>query len=127
VNGVRAWILVLSLVSAATGFAAGLLMYAALHRPPPDEGRFADYERLMAERFDFGPERRRLFHALLESYNKEREEIEERYLAESMSAVAPEQRRVDNRYRDLIRNSVLPPDRREEFDRLRRPLPVPRA
>jgi hypothetical protein len=125
VSGVRAWIVILSLVSAATGFAAGLLMYAALHRPLADEGPFADYERRMAERFELGPERRRLFHTLLESYNKEREEIEERYIAESMSAVEPEQRRVDAKYRYLIRNKVLPPERREEFDRLRRPIPAP--
>jgi hypothetical protein len=123
VNSLRLWIVILATVSAAAGFAGGLLLHAAL--TPQPKGPFADYERLMDERFELSPERARLFHTVLASYNQEREAVKDRFLAESMSAMEPELRHVGLKYRDLIRNSVLPPDRREEFDRLARGVSEP--
>lgn len=117
-GGTRLWIVLLALVSAGAGFAAGLLVYASLHRTPPPEGPLHDYERLMVSAFDLSPERARLFQAVLASYKRERDAVRDRYEAESMSAMAPELGDVDARYRDMIRNRVLPPESRSRYDRM---------
>lgn len=117
-NGIRLWIAILTLVSASAGFAGGLLVYGSLHEPTPPQGPFADYERLMVQEFDLSTERARLFQTVLASYKRERDAVRGRYEAQSMSAMAPELANLDTKYRDLIRNSVLPPESRARFDEL---------
>lgn len=121
-TSLRLWILVLALVSAAGGFAAGLLVYGSRHAPEAPERPFQDYERLLVERFDLSPERQRLFQALLAGYNDELEAVKDRWVADSMSQMEPELSRIARTYRDRIRNRVLPEDRRAEFDLMSEPL-----
>jgi hypothetical protein len=117
-TGLRGWVLLLALTSAAAGFAAGLFVHGRLSRRPVAEGPFGGYERLFVERFELSPERARLFQAVLASYNHEIEGLKDRQVADSMSAMEPELVRLGAKYRDLIRNRVLPPEKRAEFDRL---------
>jgi hypothetical protein len=122
VTSLRLWILVLTLVSAAGGFAAGLLVYGSRHAPQEPERPFQDYERLLVERFELSPERQRLFQAVLAGYNDELDAVKDRWVAESMSQMEPELSRIAGTYRARIRNHVLPEDRRVEFDRMSEPL-----
>lgn len=124
-KNLRLWIAMLALVSAGAGFAGGLLVYGSLHEPPAPQGPFADYERRMIAEFDLSPERARLFRTVLESYKRERDGLRELYEAELMSLMAPELGNLDARYRDLIRNSVIPPAARPDYDRLALGGPLP--
>lgn len=121
-TSLRLWILVLTLVSAAGGFAAGLLVYGSLHAPEAPERPFQDYERRLVETFDLSPERQRLFQAVLAGYNDELEAVRDRWVDDSMSQMEPELSRIAKTYRERIRNHVLPEDRRAEFDRMSEPL-----
>ena len=114
----RLWVLILALVCLLCGGGAGYLV-SELRRPAEvARGPFADYERLLVERFDLGQERADLLHALLQHYANEIDGIRNQYTASSLSAMEPELREQGVTFRNLIRERVLPEGRRAEFDRL---------
>ena len=124
----RAWICVLTLTAALAGGAAGVLVErqrAASARPP--EGAFEAYERQFLASFDLSPERERLFSQVLRHYQRELEGIRQGAFEDSMGTLDPELVRLGLRYRDLIRNHVLPESERGEFDRLAQAAPWPAA
>lgn len=115
-NSLRLWILVLSVTCFCAGGAAGALVAARATRPAAEPGAFADYERDVVRAFALSPERARILHTVLASYQREIEQIKDLHLAETMTAMEPELSERGRWYRDLIRDKVLPPERRPEFD-----------
>jgi hypothetical protein len=122
VSSVRLWILLLAGTCFAAGLGAGVLVgesRAAQGGPRAGPGdHSADYRALFEGTFELSPQRRELVAELLRRYDEEVEEIRQRALARSIAEVEDELARVGLRYRDAIRNHVLPPPERERFDRL---------
>lgn len=114
----RIWALILALTSFAAGVGAGVWATARRFQPELPEGPFADYEALLAERFQLQPERRRLLHSVLDAYRRDIEAIRGRTEAQSMSAMEPELRERGRYYRNLIQDKVLPETQRADFERL---------
>lgn len=108
----RAWIVLLALVSALAGFAAGRLS------APPEAtslgGPFPGYAERMQAAFDLSPSRMRALRLLLEYYDRDLEDLKIRHLGE----LRPELVRLGDTYRDRIRDRVLPEERRADFDRM---------
>ena len=115
-KSLRLWILALALTSFGAGVASGTLVSASLHRAPRGSGPFADYEDRLVRAYDLAPERARLLHALLASYQRELEQVKDRHMAEYMTAMEPELSERGRFYRDLVRDKILPAGRRAEFD-----------
>lgn len=119
-NALRLWIAVLAGTAFCAGLAGGL--YWGERRALASEvgGSHSDvYRRMFEAEFDLAPERRRLFEELLERYDEEVEEIRQRALARSVSALEDDLAALGVRYRDAIRNRVLPDEgQQEHFDRL---------
>lgn len=117
--GLRAWICVLAGTAFGAGLAGGLYvgeLRAASAVPP---GSYSQtYRHMFEETFELAPERRRLFEQLLQRYDAEVEDVRQRALAASISGVQDDLAALGVRYRDAIRNHVLPRDQREHFDRL---------
>lgn len=121
----RAWIVVLAATSFLAGTGAGVLLAASLREPVPEPGPFADYRRMLVEAFELSPEREELLDDLLWNYHRDIENLKFRQLEAAKNDLA----RLGLNYRRNIRDAVLPPDRREEFDRLAAvtpPTPRPR-
>ncbi len=115
-SSLRLWIVLLALVSFAAGAAAGALASAATFRPAPERGPFAQYERDLVRTFDLSPERTGLLHALLAGYQHEIDRIKSGRMAETLSAMEPELAARGRWYKEQIRDKVLPPSRRADFD-----------
>jgi hypothetical protein len=120
VNALRTWIGLLALVCFLAGLASGLLFAEREAAREPQRGPFADYQRLFASHFELDSERRRILAGLLQSYDEDIARIRDRHTAEFLSAMEPELRDRGLRYRNIIRNELLPEDDRAEFDRLER-------
>lgn len=117
--GLRAWICVLAGTAFTAGLAGGLYLGELRSAPQPPAGSHSQvYRRLFEETFELTPERRALFVELLERYDEEVEEVRQRALAAGVSGLQEELVALAVRYRDAIRNHVLPQDQREQFDRL---------
>lgn len=118
-NALRAWIGVLAGTAFCAGLAGGL--YWGERRAAADAltGDYSEaYRRMFEAEFDLSPERRRLFEALLERYDDEVEEVRQRALAQSVIQLEEDLAALGVRYRDAIRNHVLPDDQQAHFDRL---------
>jgi len=106
----------------AAGMGSGVLVgeTRAVRRAPPPGTRVpsADYRELFEQTFELSPARRELAAELLRRYDEEVEEIRQRALAASIAQVQDELARVGLRYRDAIRNHVLPAGERARFDQL---------
>jgi hypothetical protein len=126
VNNLRLWVSVLALTAFLAGLACGPLIMAWFF---PQEraiasGPFADYERMLVREFQLEAERSEPLHAILEQYRRDLESIKDRHMADYMSAMESELRDLGRACREEIRDNVLPPDRRAEFDRLVMGLPA---
>jgi hypothetical protein len=126
VTNLRLWVSILALTAFLAGLACGPLIMAWLF---PQEralssGPFADYERMLVNTFQLETERREPLHAILDQYRRDLESIKDRHMADYMSAMESELTDLGRAYREEIRDSVLPPDRRGEFDRLVMGLPA---
>ncbi len=122
----RGWITVMAIACLAAGAGAGVLVGRSLAPPARAEraGAFPDYERLMVRTFELSPERRDALGAILSSYEKELAGIKDRHMADYMSSIEPELRERGAFYRALVRDQVLPAERRAEFDRLSSVFPA---
>jgi hypothetical protein len=120
VSALRSWIALLALVSFLAGLASGLLVAERRAVPEAPRGAFVDYQRMFSDRFELGAERQRILGGLLRSYQEDIARIRDRHTAEYLSAMEPELRDSGLRYRNIIRNELLPEEDRAEFDRLER-------
>ena len=115
----RTWILILSITCFFAGLAGGVV-FAAGRFPAEEKGRFAQYEARMIEYFDLDEERQRHLRYILDSYGKEIERLKEHNLQELAERLQKEGRNRHN----LIRDWVIPENRRTEFDRCSLGFPV---
>lgn len=122
-NDLRLWVLVLALTSFAAGAGLGVWGTASRLSGEPPRSTFADYEQLLAQRFELSPERRKLLSHVLESYEQDIREIQDRRSAELMSSMEPELAERGRYYRSLIQDNVLPERQRAEFAHLAHPSP----
>lgn len=125
-TNLRIWVVILTLTAFLAGLACGPFVSRRFLEPAPAaaDGPFAEYERLMAQTFHLPPERAEPLRALLDQYRRDIESIKDRHLADYMSAMEPELSELGRKYRELIRDRVLPEAQRPEFDRLARELPT---
>lgn len=114
----RAWIVILALVSFLAGGSAGFVMGRSGAEATGAPGPFADDEARLSAAFDLNDEQRRLFRAVLDHYQADLDAVRERHEARSASAMEPELRELGIRYRTLIRDRVLPDNKRPLFDAL---------
>jgi len=116
VKSLRLWIVLLALVCFGAGAAAGALATAANLRVPPEDGPFTAYERDLVRTFALSPERAALLHALLAGYERDIERIQSGRMSETLSAMEPELAARGRWYHEQIRDKVLPPGKRAQFD-----------
>lgn len=117
-TNVRLWIALLGLVAFLGGLAGGLLVGELRHRRTPSRGSFDDYRELFVDRLELDPARERLLRELLRNYENDVKRVRDRHSAELLAAMEPELRELGERYRGLIRNRLLDPQRRDAYDRL---------
>jgi len=110
----RLWILLLVATSFLAGGAGGVLVGLEIRPPAPAPGAFADYERLMVERFDLSEQRARGLRAVLDQYQRQIDRLK----ARNAAALEPELSKLGLTFRTVVRDTVLPADRREEFSRM---------
>jgi len=120
-SSLRLWLIALAVMFFGAGLASGVLLERRLE--PPPERRGEDFERLFVRTFDLEPARARLFRELMRNYEKDKEDIRQRALSDSMAQMEPQLVRLELIYRELVRDSVLPEERRQEFDQLSRYRP----
>jgi hypothetical protein len=119
-ENVRLWVILLALTCFAAGLSAGLGLARPAPAPVRSDEPLAEYRRAFQQRFALEPERERLFGELLRNYQRDLDASRERVLDASRSQLEPELAELGLRYRQLIRDHVLPPARRDEFDQLSR-------
>ncbi len=114
----RVWVTLLALSAFGAGLGVGWWASARAQEPAQVDSAFAAFERRFCDEFELEPARARAFHALLENYEKDLERAREQALTVGMASTGPELAQLGRRYRDWMRNFVLPPDARDHFDRL---------
>lgn len=119
-HSVRLWVVLLALTSFLGGLTAGMTVARPAPAAPQIDEPFGDYRLAFRQQFELDPERDRLFGELLRNYQSDLDASRERVLAASRAQLEPELAQLGLRYRGLIRDHVLPPHRRAEFDQLTR-------
>ena len=111
----RFWIVVLAAMAFLGGLAAGR-WWTLRDVQAQERGAFEDYALLFEDRFDLSAERARYLRVILESYERELEQAKARRLEEIWPGVEDELAELTRDYASYIRDRVLPPTRRAEFD-----------
>jgi hypothetical protein len=116
VSGLRLWVLLLAGASFLAGLGSGVLLGLSLLPEPTPDRPFADYEQLLVDRFELSSDSVRVegLQAVLSAYHDDVEALRARELA----AIEPGLALLGLTCRRLIRDKVLPPGKREEFDLL---------
>lgn len=126
-TSLRLWIVLLAAMTFLGGMAAGRWTAAAEVRTADRRGAFEDYARLLEERFQLDGRRARNLRIVLESYERDLERLREERLQAYWSAIEPDLRDLTREYEGYIRDRVLPPDRRGDFDAAGTSVAVPPA
>jgi len=105
----RAWILLLALVSFLAGLATGVVHERRSEAPT---GAFAAYRERLVREFDLSPARERGLALLLENFERELEALETR----GLETLEPELVAIGERYQGWIRELVVPPSQWDRFD-----------
>lgn len=113
-GSLRLWILLLTATSFLAGLAGGVVVGLGVRVPPPERGPFADYEALLVRTFDLSPERARGLHVVLDQYQRQIDNLKNR----NARGLEPELARLGLTFRAVVRDTVLPADKRAEFERL---------
>ncbi len=114
----RVWICLCALCAFGAGLGIGWWTRGQKDRTQVEQSAFHAFEQRFCAEFDLEPARARAFHALLQNYEKDLERAREQALSDGMASQGPGLAQLGRRYRDWIRNFVLPPQSREQFDRL---------
>ena len=118
-KNVRLWIALLALMSFLAGLNAGLSIDAKPRRVvAPSSGPFDEYQADFTRRFQLDQARQRLFAELLRNYAKEIEDARTALLRRNQPELDQTLSEIGHRYRGYIRDHVLPPSQRAEFDAL---------
>jgi hypothetical protein len=118
-SNVRVWIALLALTCFAAGLSSGMFLAAQRKQPELSREPFEDYRAAFVERFALEAQRAELFRDLLREYHEELEAARTGVLARSRSELEPQLEQIGVRYAEAIRDHVLPPERRAEFDALK--------
>ena len=118
-SNLRVWIALLALTCFAAGVSSGLFLAAERREPARSDQPFGNYRAAFVERFGLDPTRAALFEDLLHEYHEELEAARTGLLARSRSELEPQLEQIGVRYAEAIRDHVLPPERRAEFDALK--------
>ena len=124
-SNLRLWVAILALTAFLAGVATGPWV-SAWFMPSPrvvSSGAFDEYERALSQIFELSPERRAPLRAILDEYRRDIERIKDRHMADYMSSMEPDLRKLGRAYREEIRDKVLPESRRDEFNRLALAVP----
>lgn len=114
----RLWIAILAGTSFLGGLASGLLVGEVRGQATPARGTFDDYRELLVDGLELDAERERLLRELLRNYENDVKRVRDRHSVEILAAMEPELRELGERYRNLVRNRLLDPERRAAFDQL---------
>ena len=117
-NSLRLWIVILGLACFGAGTGFGFQLSLRMHPRQLAGGPFEDYQREFCAKFQLSPERSHLLGQLLTNYAAEIESLKQARLARSMSGMEGDLQSLGREYHDLIRNHVLPPGQRSDFDQL---------
>lgn len=117
-NSPRPWIVLLALVAFLCGLGSGLLVAERDARAESLQSAFGDFERSFVSEFELDPERQRLLAGLLDHYNRETQQIKDRYAALNQKEMEPDLRRLGLEFRSHLRDTLLPASQRPKFDRL---------
>lgn len=123
-NQVKAWVIILALVSFGAGLAAGIFWTTQRLRPQVAPGPFDQYRERLITEFDVPADRIGPLTKILAAYEKEIEQIKDRYQVATMAQMEPELADRGRYYRDLIQNSLLQGAQRERFRQLASDLPT---
>jgi hypothetical protein len=121
VDNLRLWIVLLALSAFGAGIGVGWFGSSrnqAELEHNRSSGPFEAYRREFVATFKPSPERARLLGELLAHYQREIEVQEQVQLDRGREELERELGKLALTYRERIRNSVLPPDQRGEYDRL---------
>ena len=113
-SSVRFWIIILVLTSFLAGGAGGILVGLKLGPPPTTPGAFSDFEQLLVEHFELSDERAQGLRVVLDQYHRRIENIK----ARNAVSLEPELAKLGLTFRGVVRDTVLPADRRDEFTRM---------
>ena len=115
----RLWIVTLAIMSFLAGTAAGVLGVRA-GASEFDRGRFAAYGDWVITEFDLSRERAGHLRVILREFDSKISKIERGHRAEYYAALESELRPIGIEYNRYVRDKVLPPDQRGNFDALAR-------
>ena len=110
----RWWVLCAVALFFLCGGSLGLLVGLRLNPPPREPRPLADYEALLTREFELSDVRVEGLHAVLDRYHRDVEDAKSRHMAELRDEIAELGRTCSRR----IRDKVLPPARRDDYDRL---------
>ena len=110
--------MLLALVTFLCGLGTGLFVAEREARAQSLRNEFSEFERAFASEFELDREHQRLLAGFLEHYNRETQQIKDRYAALNHRAMEPELRRLGLEYRSHLRDTLLPASQRPKFDRL---------
>lgn len=122
-NSYRFWIVIASTIWFISGIVVGLSAAGAWKKELPEPSPVEHYTARMISEFGMQPERAELFRQLMDEYQEEIEDVREQHIARQASSMEPELARLGARYTDLIRDRVLSPAQRDQFERLSSELP----
>lgn len=117
-NSPRPWIVLLAVVAFLCGLGTGMLVAERESRAETLQSAFGDFERRFVIEFELDPGRQRLLAGLLDHYNRDTQQIKDRYAALNQDEMEPDLRRLGLDYRSHLRDTLLPASQRPKFDRL---------
>ena len=120
----RLWILILAGLMFMGGLAVGDLNARRRQAEAQRQWAMSDFETLFGDRFDLSPERQDLFRSMLRNYQADIDRIKITHMAAHHASLEPELLKLGQRYNTLVRDHVLPPAQRPEFDRLCVAIPL---
>ena len=112
---IRVWIVLFALVSFVAGTATGHIITERSHQEI-SERQLSDYEQHFAETFQLAPVRVEHLRTVLVQYEREVERIKDEHLLLYRSNMDGQLRALSEEYNRYLRDKVLPPQQRAEFD-----------
>jgi hypothetical protein len=119
VKSARLWIIALACMSFLAGTAAGVLGVRT-GAGDLDRGRFAAYGDWVIDEFDLSRERAGHLRVILREFDSKISKVERSHRAEYYAGLESELRPIGIEYNRYVRDKVLPPEQRAEFDALAR-------
>lgn len=121
-SGARFWVVLAAVASFLAGTAAGVLFARTGEARQPSG--WAAYAQRLSDDFQLSPERRSSLRILLEEYATEVANKRRAYESRILNQIEPDLRELAARYDGYIRDFVLPPAQRAEYDRRSQPLDI---